>query len=251
MSVLAALSPTSQLLPSLSNFRDLGGKGACGGRITRSGLLYRTARPTAVSDADIARLEGFGISAIVDLRGEEEAATAPAQLSPPLMRLRRALSIEPVAGPRIRAAQAEGPLTAAIVRDIMMEGYRSYVTRHARTYASLLRLVGEAEGAVVFHCSAGKDRTGFGAALILSVLGVGWDEVAADFLRTNTDWVPPADLATEAPADLRRAWLGVEIGYLEAAFAALEAEHGGAEAFAVAALGGEQELSALRAKYTE
>jgi protein-tyrosine phosphatase len=239
------------LLPSLGNFRDLGGLPTGEGRIIRSGLFYRSPRLTGLSAEDSAWLDGQNIGAIVDLRGVEEALTAPIGVSPTLAARRVALSIEPNASPRIRKAEAEGPATFEIVREIMIEGYRAYVSAHAEVYAKFLRLLAASKAPVVFHCSAGKDRTGFGAALLLAALGVPKAVIEADFLRTNTDWQPPADIGERVPESYRRALLGVEVAYLDAAFDTLERQHGGAIQFARDALGGRQELYDFRMRVTE
>jgi protein-tyrosine phosphatase len=228
---------TPASLISLGNFRDLGGLPLASGGVTRHGRLYRSPRLTGLTDADIAMLEGQAIAAIVDFRGEHEAEAAPVALPPALMQRRLSFAIEPQSGARIRAAEAIGEVSHEIVHAIMVESYRGYVTDHAETYARFIRLVAAAEGPVVFHCSAGKDRTGFGAALLLAALGVTQEAIVADYLRTNTDWVPPADIGARVPESYRRALLGVDAAYLAAAFDMLDRDHGGAERFARRALG--------------
>jgi protein-tyrosine phosphatase len=223
-------------LPSLGNFRDIGGLPLASGGRTRVGRLYRAPRLTGLSAVDLDALDGRGVAAIVDFRGVAEAAAAPIVVSPALLERRASFAIEPQAGARIRLAEANGGISHEIAHAIMVESYRAYVTDHARTYARFIRLVAAAEGPVVFHCSAGKDRTGFGAALLLAALGVTPDAIMADYLRTNTDWQPPADIGGSVPESYRRALLGVDASYLDAAFAVLERDHGGAERFARAAL---------------
>ncbi|SFZ85505.1 protein-tyrosine phosphatase [Devosia enhydra] len=245
------LDAPSPLLPSLGNFRDLGGLPLGSGGRVRSSRLYRSPRLTGLAEADLATLDGYGIVALVDFRGRAEAEAAPVALSPQLMSRRIGLPIEPQAGARIRALEAFGEVSHEAAHAIMVESYRAYVTDHADTYARFIRLVAEADGAVVFHCSAGKDRTGFAAALVLAALGVPEDAILADYLRTNRDWQPPVDIGG-VPASYRRALLGVDEAYLAAAFAVLNRDHGGAEHFARAALGGSEEAFArFRAVLTE
>ncbi|MET3901107.1 protein-tyrosine phosphatase [Devosia sp. UYZn731] len=242
---------STYLLPSLGNFRDLGGLPAGEGRTIRLRLFYRSPRLTGLSAEDTAWLDVQDIGAVVDLRGVEESLAAPIAVSPALTGRRVALSIEPSASPRIRAAEAQGPATFEMVREIMIDGYRAYVSAHAETYAKFLRLLAATEAPVVFHCSAGKDRTGVAAALLLAALGVPKAAIEADFLRTNDDWQPPADIGERVPESYRRALLGVELAYLEAAFDALERQHGGAVQFARNALGGRQALYDFRMRVTE
>lgn len=238
------------LLPSLGNFRDLGGMPAGEGRSIRRNVFYRSPRLTGLSAEDMVWLDGRGIGAIVDLRGVEEALGAPIAVSPGLLERRVALSIEPGSSARIRAAEAKGPVTFEMVRQIMIESYRAYVSSYAGVYARFLRLLAQSDAPVVFHCSAGKDRTGFGAALLLAALGVSKADIAADFLRTNDDWQPPADISERVPQSYRQALLGVEIAYLDAAFEVLERDHGGAIQFARDVLGGRQALYDFRVRVT-
>lgn len=240
---------TRYLLPSLGNFRDLGGLPAGEGRSVRPNLFYRSPRLTGLSLEDSAWLDARGFGAIIDLRGTEEARSAPNAVSPELAARRLSMPIEPSASARIRAAEAEGPVTFEIVRNIMIDGYRAYVSTYAGVYASFLRFLAQSEAPVMFHCSAGKDRTGFAAALLLSALGVPKDAIVTDFLRTNDDYRPPAD--STVPESYRKALMGVEIAYLDAAFETLEREHGGAMQFAREALGGRQALYDFRARVTE
>ena len=109
---------------------------------------------------------------------------------------------------------------------------------------------------MLIHCAAGKDRTGFLAALTHHLLGVHRDDMVEDYLLTNT----AVDLVGRAPSIARQlhkmtgrvasddavvAFLGVEPAYLEAAFAEVEARHGSLDAYLAQALGVD---AALRAR---
>lgn len=234
------LEVSALTLTSLTNFRDLGGMPLLGGGQTRTGRLYRSPRLTGLSPTDLTALDRAGLAAIVDFRGIQEAENAPLALSPELMHRRLSLAIEPSAGVRMRTAESDGTMSPQVAHDIMVAGYRAYVSEHADTYARFIRFVAAADGPVVFHCSAGKDRTGFAAALLLAALGVTPEAIQHDYLRTNTDWQPPADIVDGVPPSYRKAILAVDVAYLDAAFDALEREHGSAEAFVRAALGNDQ-----------
>jgi len=90
---------------------------------------------------------------------------------------------------------------------------------------------------LVFHCTAGKDRTGFASALLLSLLGVPWDHVMEDYLRTNDLWTGHIGRYPELDIDTRAAIVEARRPYLEAAFAVVRDDYGSAEAFAEKALG--------------
>ena len=81
------------------------------------------------------------------------------------------------------------PAAGDLARDYMTEAYRCYVRDHAAAYRGLMQqLADPANHPLVFHCAAGKDRTGFGAALILMTLGVPEETIFEDYLATNTYW---------------------------------------------------------------
>jgi protein-tyrosine phosphatase len=90
---------------------------------------------------------------------------------------------------------------------------------------------------LVFHCTAGKDRTGFASALLLTLLGVPWDTVMDDYLRTNDLWTGHIGRYTELDIDTRAAIVEARTPYLEAAFDVVRQDFGGPEVFAEKALG--------------
>jgi protein-tyrosine phosphatase len=90
---------------------------------------------------------------------------------------------------------------------------------------------------LLFHCSAGKDRTGFGAALVLTAVGVAWPDVVADFEATNRLWRRDTVPAADIPPAIRESLLRAEPLLLEAAFAAARAQHGSMDAYYERALG--------------
>jgi protein-tyrosine phosphatase len=93
------------------------------------------------------------------------------------------------------------------------------------------------DGALLFHCSAGKDRTGFGAALILTVLGTPREAVMQDYLASNRLWRGEADIAAGLPPDIAAKLLLVHPGLLDAAFAAIDDAYGSFDSYAQLQLG--------------
>ena len=101
---------------------------------------------------------------------------------------------------------------------------------------------------IVWHCAAGKDRTGFAAAMILTALAASRDAIVADYLVSNELWKPHSSSSVSTlPQIARDALAKVEGAYLDAAWEALEAEHGSPEAFVAQALGGEAGMEAFLA----
>ncbi|MEV4560617.1 tyrosine-protein phosphatase [Kitasatospora sp. NPDC049285] len=268
-------------LAAAANARDLGGYRTADGRTVRPGALLRTEALSRLGDRDRELLGGLGLRHVVDLRSLDEvrhhgpdlipglpvavlpvdanaALTVPALdgFGPTLhhlpvfaadfdlyVTLRRAL-----AGGDERAKQEA--LGGGRATAMMTAMYRWFVTdAGARSrFAAVLRLIADADGGpVLFHCTAGKDRTGWTAALLLTALGVPREAVLADYLLTN-DRAAHLIARTEA---VLRPLARAEAAYLDAAFEELTAGWPTFEHFWHDGLGlDEGTLSKLRATCT-
>jgi protein-tyrosine phosphatase len=132
---------------------------------------------------------------------------------------------------------------------LMRRAYEAYAHDYAATYRTLFGLLLEDAAPLLFHCSAGKDRTGFGAALILSALGVHRDDVMQDYLATNRFWRGDSALARELPDAAAEILLRVHPELLDGAFAVIVREHGTLEGYFERALGiSEARLAAWRGR---
>mgnify|MGYP006280523483 CR=1 FL=1 len=119
----------------------------------------------------------------------------------------------------------------------MLRVYRAYAIEHADVYRRLFALLlDEANYPLLFHCSAGKGRTDFGAALLLHLLGVAEDDVVQDYLLTNSLWRGGTHFG-DLPEDIRAAVTSVHVDYLAASFDAIRTEYGSLDRYAEAALG--------------
>lgn len=220
-----------------SNFRDFGGYRAADGAIVRRGLVFRSAHLGGLTDADRAALDKLGVRTIVDLRGVNEAAETPHLIEGLACKVVGA-HIEPQLGEQLRAGVENGTLTPFVVMDLLTDHYRDYPRRCAPGFRTLFTTLSDGtHRPLVFHCTAGKDRTGFASALLLSLLGVPWDDVMEDYLRTNELWTGHVGRYPELDLDIRAAIVEARRPYLEAAFAAVREDYGSAEAFAEKALG--------------
>lgn len=220
-----------------SNFRDFGGYRAADGAIVRRGLVFRSAHLGGLTDADRAALDKLGVRTIVDLRGVNEAAETPHLIEGLACKVVGA-HIEPQLGEQLRAGVENGTLTPFVVMDLLTDHYRDYPRRCAPGFRTLFTTLSDGtHRPLVFHCTAGKDRTGFASALLLTLLGVPWDDVMEDYLRTNELWTGHVGRYPELDLDTRAAIVEARRPYLEAAFAAVREDYGSAEAFAEKALG--------------
>jgi protein-tyrosine phosphatase len=137
---------------------------------------------------------------------------------------------------------------------MMIQGYRTMPKELAPQYRELFKqLMSPAKGAVVVNCTAGKDRTGIAAALVLTALGVPYDTVREDFLLSNAGLnmasllgALPPQIAT-LPPEIAKPLLGVEGEYLDAAFDQLNRDYGSVGAYLDKELGlGPVQLAALK-----
>jgi protein-tyrosine phosphatase len=234
----------------VENFRDYGDYAAGGGSMIGRGRLLRSAHHARATDADLARFAELEVEALVDLRRRAERAAQPNRL-PPSFRGRIIESGEADVGeaPHVAFLRTTD-LTEASVRGFMVETYRglAFEPRHVALFARYFEALAQARGAVLIHCAAGKDRTGVLAALTHVLLGVHPDDLMADYLLTNEAARLEARTPEIAEVIARtygrepslaavRAFLGVEPGFLQAAFAEIEARHGSVETYLDAVLG--------------
>ena len=237
-------------LQGASNFRDLGGYPGHGGRSVRWRRLFRSDHLAGLTAADQALLAELGLARALDFRGEQERAATPYQL-PGVAQ--HSLAIEPSVMQRMQAMLLAGqPLGAAQAVALMQELYCSMVTERARAFALLFEQLLDCDAPLVFHCTAGKDRTGWAAALVLLALGVPRALVLQDYLLTNQVFKQPPLAADGTPAEALAAMWRVQEDYLAAALDLVDAEHGGIEPYLRRSLGlSPAALATLAARYLQ
>ncbi|MER8105421.1 tyrosine-protein phosphatase [Kitasatospora sp. NPDC094016] len=230
----------------LHNFRDLGGHPAADGRSVRRGLLYRSdSLGKLTSPADLDRLQALGVRTVIDLRYPWEIA-AKGRVPDYEGLVYHNLSIE-----HRTYDQAE--------IDPDVDPWRYLADRFAEVtedgveeIREALEVIAAAEEPVVFHCASGKDRTGLIAALVLTLLGVCEDDIAADFALTEL--ATPHLIAEWHAAHPGRTlrWPGygrAPEAVIRLALADLAARHGSVEDYATGALGfSPARIAALRSR---
>lgn len=178
-------------LKTVRNPRDLGGYVGFAGRRIKKGRLIRSGKITSLSQHDQQFLQNYGLRKVIDLRSPLEAAKSPDPVLPGVTHLNLSLSEEDnTEGGSADLAQ----MWAAYQRDqyagfaMMCRRYRQQVAKpHAQqTLRQILRvLAATPHGAVLYHCSEGKDRTGIVTLIILYVLGVDLETIRQDYLASN------------------------------------------------------------------
>ena len=170
----------------IDNFRDFGDY-AAGPRRLKGGLLYRSAGHGYATDADLERLAAMGIEVIVDLRRANEREKNPSRRWAGFAARVVENDIGQDAADEWATFITKSDLTQASFRDYMLDYYRKapFQARHIDLYRRYFAELAKAEGPVLVHCAAGKDRTGIICALTHHIAGVHRDDQMADFLLTN------------------------------------------------------------------
>jgi protein-tyrosine phosphatase len=233
----------------LHNFRDVGGYAAAGGRQVRWGRLYRSDSLGKLAGDDLARFTALGIRTVIDLRYPWEADSGgrvPASAGVSYYNL----SVEHRPYDQAKLADVVDPVR------FLADRYAEVAEDGTAELGEALRLIAATDSApLVIHCASGKDRTGLLAAIVLSLLGVGEDDIVADYALTGlatgrlvADWqafFPGRRLLWPhygtAPAGAMRVFL-----------AELTARFGSVPQYVTGYLGvGEPVIADLAARYTE
>lgn len=164
------------------NFRDLGGYTTKDGKHVKWGKIYRSASLNKLTDADLAKLHSLSLAYVADFRGPYEVKTAPDKL--PAQAIRVSL---PAGSENIGDSNYMKQMMMTQNKDSAILSFYSNITpfkeRYKPVFDEMLQL--PADSAMLFHCTAGKDRTGIAAALILYALGVDEETIVEDYLATN------------------------------------------------------------------
>jgi protein-tyrosine phosphatase len=176
-----------------SNFRDVGGYPAAGGKHVRWGLIYRSGATPMLTDADFHYLATLGIASDIDLRSTEERQIAPDEL--PARTGARYLARDYPGAEVFAPAATSGHSDASPVNL-----YRSWLTSLAPQFREIFLQLLKRNGAVTYHCSAGQDRSGVATALVLAALGVPRDVILADYHLSTADRRPENEMPLIDPA---------------------------------------------------
>lgn len=246
-------------LEGAPNLRDLGGYQTTDGKQVRWRRVFRSGQLTALTDKDYLTLAEFGIVAVCDFRREDERKAQPTTWKGPTSP--RLLTMVPSAATGTATGTPPDPVgvtrrggSAQDVADQMRASYASYASRYATSYRQIIDLILEDAGPILYHCTAGKDRTGMFSAVLLLLLGVPRDTVYSDYLLSNDYAATPVGIARYAAAAkvapaAAQALLGVERSYLDTGLAAIDTQYGSFDGYRRTALKlSDQELARLKAR---
>jgi protein-tyrosine phosphatase len=210
---------------SSSNFRRVGEQEP-GGAMRN---LYRSDHLGALDEHDARQIQALGIRRVLDFRGVQERAAALCRLPQVTV---HSLPIEPTIVQKLNDLIAAGHrLGGAEMSAHMQDTYRGFVRNNTPRFAEFFAHLLASDEPTVFHCTAGKDRTGFAAALLLKALGVHDDDVMHDYLLTNERLAMPQESRLGLPREAMEVLWRVQPDFLLAAFAEADARYGSLERY--------------------
>ena len=231
-------------LQGTSNFRDLGGYRTTDGRFVRWGLLYRSGVLSYLTPADMKYLSQTGIRVVCDFRTKQENEAAPEIWIPGVevdhLNLAISGNSKNDGNLSMHSVAASNP-TPAQLREWLIKTYSNFAFSAAPQYAKLFAALQGDHLPLLYHCTAGKDRTGVFSALLLLTLGVPERTVLDDYALTNkylldngqSDAVKKMAAASGADNSLarftpeqRNVLLAADPAYLESTLRAIDAKFG-------------------------
>ena len=233
------------------NFRDLGGYPAGDGEVVRRGRLFRSDGLHRLTDPDIDILRSLGLATIIDLRTPGEVKhTGRGLLGDEAMRYHHLAVMQRGAGEAVGAPAPAG--------DDLAERYLWYLDTGRQALVEAIGLVAEpANHPLVFHCTAGKDRTGVLAALVLDILGVDREVIVADYVITADrldliiDRIRADPTYSAGMSKVPASRFTVEAGTMERFLDELHAIFGDARSWAIGAGVSPADLDRMRADLLE
>lgn len=235
------------------NFRDIGGYKTREGKKVKWGKIYRSGEINKLTAEDIILLEKRNITTDIDFRGLDESKKAPDVIWKERKYIRCGAGSEAVQN----WMQAMKNIQNG---DSLMISYYAKIDSLGLRYATLFQqlLTQKENEALVYHCTAGKDRTGIATALVLYSLGVPkeiiWDDYeASNYYRlSDNNRLIQMIAAFGITKNVAESMIAVKASYLDATWNALIKKYGSIDAFLSKELGiGEKEKAILREKYLE
>ena len=240
-------------IASVPNLRDLGGYPTADGATVATGLVYRANQLSGITPEDMTKIADLGLKVDYDLRTSDEKDARPDELPDGVEYVwLDVLADSPQAGPAMleklmaNPEEANAALGGGQAEEGFKASYREFVSLPSAKagFSKLFVGLGDEQNLpALFHCTTGKDRTGWAAAALLTLLGVPKDVIMEDYLRSN-DYILPLYqevidqfVAAGGEESIPLAILGVKQEYLESAFDEMETQYGTIENYFAEGLG--------------
>ncbi|ASU83116.1 protein-tyrosine-phosphatase [Nocardiopsis gilva YIM 90087] len=246
------------------NFRDLGGHTTRDGSVVRRGVVYRSDALSNLTDDELHGLGNhLGLRLQVDLRSSFEREAAADRVPEGVEYVALDVQGDHSTGADLAAMLTDPERSTELLSDGGGERFVHEVNRMLVSwddalagYRELIRLAATGPAPLVFHCSAGKDRTGWGAALLLALLDVPREAIVADYLASNPrlaqarEWMYGAAERHGVNRDLLQPLVEVREEYLRSAFDEADRVYGSFEGYVADGLKiGPETIDALRARF--
>jgi protein-tyrosine phosphatase len=238
------------------NFRDIGGYKTKDGKEVKWGKIYRSAEINRLTVTDLEKLEALKIHYVLDFRGPAEVAAGADKVPNTAIRISLPAGSEDV-GDRSKMFKS---MSVATVGDSIMLPFYSNIDAYPKRYKPMFEALinNSNDSALVYHCTAGKDRTGIATALILYALGVDEQTIMNDYLATNYYRQSDNGRMRKMLMDnyhMKEAVvddvLGVKEIYLKTSFEAINKKYGSIEKFLKSEMGlNKSAIKKLKKKYT-
>ena len=165
------------------NTRDLGGYETIDGKTVKYGMLFRSDKLKNLTPLDCEKLSNLGIKRIIDFRSNEEKQREPNLIPEGMEYIEMPISVDN----KIRGEIFDilNNKSDRDMRDFLIEANRDFILEFKEVFSQFVKILANSPKPTLFHCSAGKDRTGFAAFLIYSILGVDRDTIIVDYLKSN------------------------------------------------------------------
>jgi protein-tyrosine phosphatase len=244
------------VLQGAANFRDLGGYKTKDGHEVKWGKVYRSADISKLTDADLQVLRDKHITTDVDFRGHQESAAAPDKLNPNTDYI-----LCPAGSDSLNNSMMKGMMAHRNNGDSLITSFYKNTTylkdRYKPFFDKLINLPDDQS--LLFHCTAGKDRTGIGAALFLYSLGVPYNTIVEDYTATNyyrkdenVKAIGGMTKMMNIDPNAAKAMMAAKKEYLDATFAAINQQYGSVDNFLKSQIGlTNQQVKTLKAKYLQ
>lgn len=245
------------------NFRTVGNIKNSEGRILKEEKLYRSANLFRLKPTSFKTIEKLGIKEIIDLRNSKEIAQKPDRLPEGIIyKNESAFEDEGDQLEQARKLVLRGKVNGKDAEKRMLDFYRNYVTEHPEVIRKIITEILESDTPVLYHCTAGKDRTGIITALVLTILRFDNKTINNDYLLSNNYrkklvnrrlWLarnlhfmyPKLDISVLE----KLSW--IQTAYLDAAFNEINKKYGSADRYIQEVLGiSEQKREEYILKFT-
>jgi protein-tyrosine phosphatase len=242
-------------LQGTPNFRDFGGYPAAGGQSVKWGYLFRSGQLSSLTDEDVELVGALALDLVFDFRRVDEQDQEPSKMpesNPP-----RIVSV-PITPGSNASFFDQADTDSVAMFDFMVDINRDFAEAQTATYSRMFKeILDVGDARLLVHCAAGKDRTGFAAAMILLALGVPRQVVMRDYMLTAEYFNPHLEIdrlrkkyQMELEAEAILPMLEVHEDYLSAALSSIESRYSCIENYLAEELGvGEAEQAELRGRY--